>query len=57
MNEVVDCLVDLFRGEVRGWGTGEGVKLVELESALFLVAPPGEELMRARNLEGALGMR
>ena len=50
-DEVVYGLVDLFRGEVGGRGTGEGVELVELESALFLVAPPGKELSRARNLE------
>ena len=49
-DEVVYGLVDLFRREVGGWGTGEGVELVELESALFLVAPPSEELTRARNL-------
>ena len=30
---------------------GEGVELVELEGALFLVVPPGKELSRARNLE------
>ena len=56
-DEVVYGLVDLFRREVRGWGAGEGVELVELESALFLVAPPGKELTRARNLEGTLGTR
>ena len=50
-DEVVYGLVDLFGGEVGGWVTGEGVELVELESALFLVAPPGKELSRARNLE------
>ena len=50
-DEVVYGLVDLFGGEVGGWGTGEGVELIELESALFLVAPPGKELSRARNLE------
>ena len=56
-DEVAYSLVDLFGREVRGWGTGEGVELVELESALFLVAPPGKELTGARNLEGALGTR
>ena len=56
-DEVVYGFVDLFGGEVGGWGTGEGVELVELESALFLVAPPGKELSRARNLEGTLGTR
>ena len=56
-DEVVYCLIDLFRREVRGWGAGEGIELIELESALFLVAPPGKELSRARNLEGTLGMR
>ena len=56
-DEVVYGLVDLFGREVGGWGMGEGVELVELESALFLVAPPSEELTRARNLEGALGTR
>ena len=50
-DEVVYRLVDLFRREVRGWGTGEGIELIELESALFLVAPPGKELAGARNLE------
>ena len=57
VDEVVYGLVDFFGREVRGWGTGEGVELVELESALFLVAPPSEELSRARNLEGTLGTR
>ena len=57
VDEVVYCFVDLFGREVGGWGTGEGVELVELESALFLVAPPSEELTRARNLEGTLGTR
>ena len=56
-DEVVYGLVDLFGGEVGGWGMGEGVELVELESILFLVAPPGKELSRARNLEGSLGTR
>ena len=56
-NEVVYGLVDLFRREVGGWGMGEGIELVELESALFLVAPPSKELSRARNLEGTLGTR
>ena len=51
-DEVVYGLVDLFGREVGGWGAGEGVELVELESALFLVAPPGKELSRARNFEG-----
>ena len=56
-DEVVYGFVDLFRREVGGWGAGEGVELVELESALFLVAPPGKELAGARNLEGTLGTR
>ena len=56
-DEVVYGLVDFFGREVRGWGTGEGVKLIELEGALFLVAPPGKELAGARNLEGTLGTR
>ena len=56
-DEVVYGLVDLFRREVGGWGTGEGVELIELESALFLVAPPSEELTQAGNLEGTLGTR
>ena len=51
-DEVVYCFIDFFRREVGRWGTGEGVELVELESALFLVAPPGKELAGARNLEG-----
>ena len=50
-NEVVYCFVDLFGREVGGRGVGEGIELVELEGALFLVAPPGKELLRARNLE------
>ena len=50
-DEVVYGLIDLFGGEVGGWGTGKGVELVELKSVLFLVAPPGKELMRARNFE------
>ena len=57
VDEVVYGLVDLFGREVGGWGTGEGVELVELESTLFLMAPPSEELTRARNLEGTLGTR
>ena len=40
-DEVVYGLVDFFGGEVGGRGAGEGVELVELESALFLMAPPG----------------
>ena len=51
-DEVVYCLIDFFGGEVGGWGVGESIELVELESALFLVAPPSEELTRARNFEG-----
>ena len=50
-DEVVYGLVDFFGGEVGGWRMGESVELVELESALFLVASPGKELSRARNLE------
>ena len=50
-DEVVYGFVDLFGREVRGWGAGEGVELAVLESALFLVAPPGKELVGARNLE------
>ena len=50
-DEVVYGLVDFFGREVGRWGTGESVELVELESTLFLVAPPGKELSRARNLE------
>ena len=56
-DEVVYGFVDLFRREIGGWGAGEGVELVELESALVLVAPPGKELAGARNLEGTLGTR
>ena len=56
-DEVIYGLVDFFGGEVGGWGAGEGIELIELESALFLVAPPGKELSRARNLEGTLGTR
>ena len=52
VDEVVYGLVDLLRGEVGGWGTGESIELVKLESALFLVAPPGKELSGARNFEG-----
>ena len=43
--EVVDHLIDLLGGEVGRWRVGKGVELVELESALFLVAPPSKELM------------
>ena len=50
-DEVVYGFVDLFGREVRGWGAGEGVELVVLESTLFLVAPPSKELAGARNLE------
>ena len=56
-DEVVYGLVDFFGREVGGWGMGESVELVELEGALFLVAPPSKELLRARNLEGTLGTR
>ena len=56
-DEVVYGFVDFFRREVGGRRTGESVELVELESALFLVAPPSEELTRVRNLEGTLGTR
>ena len=56
-NEVVYGFVDFFGGEVGGRGAGESIELVELESTLFLVAPPGKELSRARNLEGTLGTR
>ena len=57
VDEVVYCFIDFLGRKVGGWGTGEGIELVELESALFLVAPPGKELLRARNLEGTLGTR
>ena len=57
MDEVVYGLVDFFGREVRGWGTGEGIELIVLEGALFLVAPPGEELTGARNLGETLGTR
>ena len=50
-DEVIYGFVDFLGREVGGWGTGEGVELVVLESALFLVAPPGKELAGARNLE------
>ena len=43
-NEVIYCFVDLFGREVGRRGAGEGVELVELEGALFLVAPPSKEL-------------
>ena len=56
-DEVVYCFVDFFGREIGGWGTGESVELVELESTLFLVAPPGKELAGARNLEVTLGTR
>ena len=56
-DEVIYCFVDFFGREVGGWGAGEGVELIELESALFLVAPPSKELAGARNLGGTLGMR
>ena len=56
-DEVVYGLVDLFGGEVGRWGARKGVELIELESALFLVAPPSEELAGARNLGGTLGTR
>ena len=51
VDEVVYGLVDFFGGEVGRWGARKGVELIELESALFLVAPPGKELAGARNLE------
>ena len=56
-DEVVYGLIDFFGGEVGRWRAGEGVELVELESTLFLVAPPSEELAGARNLGGTLGTR
>ena len=56
-DEVVYGLVDLFGGEVGRWGARKDVELIELESALFLVAPPSEELAGARNLGGTLGTR
>ena len=56
-DEVVYGFVDLFRREVGGWRTGEGVELVELESTLFLVAPLSKELTGTGNLEGTLGTR
>ena len=56
-DKVVYGFVDLFGGEVGRWGTGEGVELIELEGALFLVAPPGKELSGARNFGGTLGTR
>ena len=56
-DEVIYCFIDLFGRKVGGWGVGESVELVELESALFLVAPPSKELAGARNLEGTLGTR
>ena len=56
-DEVVYGLVDFFGREVGGRGAGEGVELIELESTLFLVAPPSKELARAGNLEGTLGTR
>ena len=57
VDEVVYCFVDFFGGEVGGRRAGEGVELVELESALFLVAPPSKELAGARNFGGTLGTR
>ena len=51
-DEVVYGLVDFFGREVVGWGAGESIELVELESALFLVAPLSKKLTRVRNLEG-----
>ena len=56
-DEVIYSLVDFFGREVGGWGTGEGIELVELECTLFLVALPSEELTRVGNLEGTLGTR
>ena len=56
-DEVVYGLVDLFGGKVGGRGAKEGIELIELKSALFLVAPPSEELAGARNLGGTLGTR
>ena len=50
-DEVVYGFIDFFGREVGRWGAGEGIELIELESALFLVAPPGKELAGARNLE------
>ena len=50
-DEIVYRLVDLVGRRVGRGGVREGVELVELESALFLVAPLSEELTRARNFE------
>ena len=49
-DEVIYGLVDFFRREIGGQRAGEGIELVELESALFLVAPLSEELAGTRNL-------
>ena len=49
VDEVVDRLVDLLGGEVGGWRTGKGIKLVKAECTLLLVAPPSKELARAGN--------
>ena len=56
-DEVVYGFIDFFGREVGERGTGEGIELVVLESALFLVAPPGKKLLRAKNLGETLGMR
>ena len=49
-DEVVDCLVDLFRREVGGQGAGEGIELVKSECTLLLVTPPSKQLAGAGNL-------
>ena len=46
-DEVVYCLVDFLGRGVGGRGVAKGVKLVELECHLLLVASPSKELARA----------
>ena len=46
-DEIVYCLVDLFRRGVGGRGAAKSVELVKLECRLLLVASPSKELARA----------
>ena len=43
-NEVVYCLVDLFRRGIGRGGAAKSVELVELEGRLLLMASPSKEL-------------
>ena len=50
-DELINCLVNLFRREVERGGMGESVELIVLEHHLLMVAPPSKQLMGAGNLD------